>query len=140
MTNATVFNYLIVLDIPSNLPLNPSKHVESGAKVHGQSVSLYTTVVYRDAFCRTQCVFLPIEDVQKAQQIQSLLSSELWTISNPRGGTNRKNLFYSSWNLFKLAFTAFGDPTCGVTELHFMSSRWTVGIYFLHITRVHNTR
>ncbi|GBM58765.1 hypothetical protein AVEN_179318-1 [Araneus ventricosus] len=60
----------------------------------------------------------------KAQQIKSLPPSELWTISNPRGGAgNRMNPFYSAWNLFKLGFTAFGDPTCRVTKLHFMSSR-----------------
>ncbi|GBM64306.1 hypothetical protein AVEN_189111-1 [Araneus ventricosus] len=43
--------------------------------------------------------------------------SELWTVNNPRGGTNHKNSFYSARNLFKLALTAFGDPTCGVTKL-----------------------
>ncbi|GBM30925.1 hypothetical protein AVEN_9805-1 [Araneus ventricosus] len=40
-----------------------------------------------------------------------------------KGRANRKNPFYSAWNLFKLGFTAFGDPTCRVTKLHFMSSR-----------------
>ncbi|GBM83117.1 hypothetical protein AVEN_73113-1 [Araneus ventricosus] len=39
--------------------------------------------------------------------------SELWTVNNPRGGTNRKNSVYSARNLFKLALTAFGDLTCG---------------------------
>ncbi|GBM35042.1 hypothetical protein AVEN_240392-1 [Araneus ventricosus] len=43
--------------------------------------------------------------------------SELWTVNNPRGGTNRKNSVYSARNLLKLALTAFGDPTCGVTKL-----------------------
>ncbi|GBN25014.1 hypothetical protein AVEN_21192-1 [Araneus ventricosus] len=43
--------------------------------------------------------------------------SELWTVNNTRGGNNHKNSFYSARNLFKLALTAFGDPTCGVTKL-----------------------
>ncbi|GBN95726.1 hypothetical protein AVEN_81448-1 [Araneus ventricosus] len=60
----------------------------------------------------------------KAQQIKSLPSSELRTISNPsEGWANRKNPFYSAWNQFKLGFSAFGNPTCRVTKLHFMSSR-----------------
>ncbi|GBO22770.1 hypothetical protein AVEN_215291-1 [Araneus ventricosus] len=72
----------------------------------------------------------PTEDVPKAQQIQCVPPSELWTVNNPRGGTNHKNSFYSARNLFKLALTrsreiflwpcaltAFGDPTYGVTKL-----------------------
>ncbi|GBM42138.1 hypothetical protein AVEN_99059-1 [Araneus ventricosus] len=71
----------------------------------------------------------------KAQQIKSRPPSELWTVSNPlEGRTNRKNPLYSAWNLFKLGFTAFGDNTCRVTKLHFMSSR----ALFLHIARVHD--
>ncbi|GBM38111.1 hypothetical protein AVEN_40982-1 [Araneus ventricosus] len=54
-----------------------------------------------------------------ADQVSSS-PSEIGTISNPRGGANRKNPFYSAWNLFKLqcrenlgyfsgpSFTAFG--------------------------------
>ncbi|GBL87384.1 hypothetical protein AVEN_118332-1 [Araneus ventricosus] len=61
---------------------------------------------------------------QKRSRSSLFPPSELWTISNPRRGrANSKNPFYSAWNLLKLGFTAFGDPTCRVTKLHFMSSR-----------------
>ncbi|GBN63606.1 hypothetical protein AVEN_88734-1 [Araneus ventricosus] len=39
------------------------------------------------------------------------------------GRADRKIPFYSAWNLFKLWFTAFGDPTCRVTKLQFMPSK-----------------
>ncbi|GBM76632.1 hypothetical protein AVEN_234853-1 [Araneus ventricosus] len=62
----------------------------------------------------------------KAQQIKSLPPSELWTVSNPLGGgTNRKN---------PKPQEAFGDLTCRVTKLHFMSST----ALFLHIASVHD--
>ncbi|GBM48246.1 hypothetical protein AVEN_72511-1 [Araneus ventricosus] len=31
--------------------------------------------------------------------------SEVWTVKNPRGGTNHKNFLYSARNLLKLAIT-----------------------------------
>ncbi|GBM61597.1 hypothetical protein AVEN_226870-1 [Araneus ventricosus] len=37
-----------------------------------------------------------------ADRVSSPPLSELGTISTPHGEDNRKNLFYSAWNLFKL--------------------------------------
>ncbi|GBN86851.1 hypothetical protein AVEN_156690-1 [Araneus ventricosus] len=62
----------------------------------------------------------------KAQQIKSLPPPLNCGQSALGGAGNRKNPFYSAWNLFKLSFTAFGDTTCRVTKLHFMSSRCLV--------------
>ncbi|GBL90462.1 Retrovirus-related Pol polyprotein from transposon 297 [Araneus ventricosus] len=60
----------------------------------------------------------------KAQQIKSLPPLNCGQSATLlEGRANRKNPFYSAWNLFKLGFTAFGNPTCRVTKLHLLSSR-----------------
>ncbi|GBO03345.1 hypothetical protein AVEN_223752-1 [Araneus ventricosus] len=76
----------------------------------------------------------PDEDFPKsaADQVSSSPPLNCGQSATPvEGRANRKNPFYSAWNLFKLGFTVFGDPTCGVTKLHFRSSRqFTMNVKF----------
>ncbi|GBN89254.1 hypothetical protein AVEN_212820-1 [Araneus ventricosus] len=90
---------------------------------------LLSKAIRKGSGCRTFICFKSVSSSKekifpKAQQIKSLPPLNCGQSATlVEGRANSKNPFYSAWNLFKLGFTAFGDPTCRVTKLHFMSSR-----------------